>query len=100
MLGELFAPASWGLLWGLFLLAALNPRRLTTGEGYLLVSVLAYIGLMSGAFLFSAWQPFTLHIESALQRLLLHVAPAALLFVSARMGEIDDWIKLWAKSPE
>ncbi|HEX7976118.1 MAG TPA: hypothetical protein VF498_17045, partial [Anaerolineales bacterium] len=32
VLGELFAPASWGLLWGLFLLAALNPRRLTTGE--------------------------------------------------------------------
>lgn len=73
---------SWSLVWVLPLLGLVQllvgrcERRLTL---LWLLLIAAPTALYGSIYIFSAWEPFTGHIGSSLGRLLLHVAPLALL---------------------
>ncbi|MBX3277928.1 MAG: hypothetical protein KF868_08000 [Acidobacteria bacterium] len=73
---------SWSLVWVLPVLglvqviAGARQRRLTL---LWLLLIVAPVTLYGSIYIFSAWEPFTGHIGSSLGRLLLHVAPVALL---------------------
>ncbi len=78
---------TWGILWALVALAALwRAGSATRGERYLLAAVGGYLALLTGAFVFSAWQPYQAHVGTSLERLVLHVCPTALFYAAVRLG--------------
>lgn len=90
LLGQLADVRSWGILWeGVALAALWRQRGATRGERYLLAAVGAYIVLLTGAFVFSTWEPYVAHVGASLERLVLHVCPAALLYVAVRLGRAE-----------
>ena len=87
LIAELANYSHWGMLWFLFVLAAVYPlRRPRACEAHLFLSVALYLGLLTGAFVFSAWQPYVNHALTSLDRLTLQVAPVAWLFVATRLS--------------
>jgi hypothetical protein len=79
---QMLAFKNWSLLWvalaGTLLLAA---RRLTPSGRGLLVLLLGQLGLYMVAFVFSDWQPYTAHVQTSLDRLLVQTVPLALLLL-------------------
>jgi hypothetical protein len=78
---ELVRPGHWGLLWpafGLGLLAS-APRVRDEAEWLVPGAVILAMGAYGCSFIFSAWTPFTEHVGTALPRLLIPLAPLALL---------------------
>jgi hypothetical protein len=77
----------WGWLWWAVIIVALwaiMRARCTSGATLrweLWLAVLLPISCYAGIYFFSAFNPVTVHIDSSLARLLLHIAPVALLFV-------------------
>jgi hypothetical protein len=79
------APAHWGWLWPLALLASVlgagsAQRRRTL---YLAAVIAVPLALLASAFLFSRWVPVTLHVESAFARLLLQHSLVAIALVAS-----------------
>jgi hypothetical protein len=79
---QMLAFTNWSLLWvalaGTLLLAA---RRLTLSGHGLLVLLLGQFGIYVVAFVFSDWQPYTAHVQTSLDRLLVQTVPLALLLL-------------------
>ena len=48
----------------------------------LLLLLLGQLGAYGCIFIFSAWQPYTLHIQASLDRLYVQVVPAVVLLLS------------------
>lgn len=77
----------WGVLWwavaGVALWASIRARRPhdAARRWDLLSAVLLPLLCYAGVFFFSAWNPVSVHIDSSLPRLMLHIAPVALLCV-------------------
>jgi hypothetical protein len=73
----------WGILWPSFICASylLIKSRSRAVAPVLLFAVLLPVVCYSGVYLFSAISPVTIHIASSFSRLLVHVMPAALLFI-------------------
>ena len=71
----------WSYLWPAALLGAAfawpTPRR--HASLLLVPAILVPLGLSSAAYIMSAWNPFELHVVSSLPRLVLQVAPVAVL---------------------
>ena len=79
---QMLAFKNWSLLWvalaGALLLVA---RRLTPSGRGLLLLLLGQLGIYAGAFVFSDWQPYTAHVQTSLDRLLVQTVPLALLLL-------------------
>ena len=79
---QMLAFKSWSLLWvvlaGALLLVA---RRLTPSGRGLLLLLLGQLGMYVVAFVFSDWQPYTAHVQTSLDRLLMQTVPLALLLL-------------------
>jgi len=74
--------ANWGLLWLLLaVLLLLAARRLPPSGRGLLLLLLGQVGLYMLSFVFSDWQPYTAHVQTSLDRLLLQAVPPALLLL-------------------
>lgn len=86
---ELVLPGHWGLLWPAFAMTlVLSTRRLRdVSEQFLLGAVLIPMGLYTLVFVFSAWPVFTDHVRTALPRLLISLAPVALLVTIHHLRE-------------
>lgn len=86
---ELVLPGHWGLLWPAFAMTlVLSTRRLRdVSERFLLGAVLIPMGLYTSVFVFSAWPTFTDHVGTALPRLLISLAPVALLVTIRHLRE-------------
>lgn len=85
----------WGSFWLMFFIGLVwhwRKMRRDPARGYLAFAVLFPLGLLACAFLFSIWEPFTFHIDTALPRLMLHTAPAAALFVALQFEELDRFL--------
>jgi hypothetical protein len=89
---QMLAFQNWSLLWvalaGVLLLVA---RRLTPSGRGLLLLLLGQLGIYVVAFVFSDWQPYTAHVQTSMDRLLVQTVPLALLLLveatSALMAE-------------
>jgi hypothetical protein len=84
---QMLAFTNWSLLWmalaGTLLLAA---RRLTPSGRGLLLLLVGQLGLYVVAFVFSDWQPYTAHLQTSLDRLLVQTVPVALLLLVEAMS--------------
>ena len=68
----------WVVLAGTLLLAA---SRLTPSGRGLLLLLVGQLGIYGVAFVFSDWQPYTAHVQTSLDRLLVQTVPLALLLL-------------------
>jgi hypothetical protein len=86
---ELGRPGHWGLLWPAFGLSllALAPRVRDEAEWLVPGAVILAMAGYGSSFIFSAWTPFTEHIGTALPRLLIPLAPLALLATVSRLRD-------------
>ncbi len=82
-------PWQWSLLWAALPVALwLLARRVQRPPVALLaLSVVLPLAAYSVIYIFSAWTPYSLHVDSSLPRLLSHVALVALLLVGLAMPE-------------
>jgi hypothetical protein len=80
---ELTLLGHWALLWPVFAVTVLlSTRRLReVSEQFLLGAVLVPLGLYVFVFVFSSWADFTEHVGTALPRLIIPLAPVALLSI-------------------
>lgn len=77
---QMLALNNWSLLWVLLACGLLLAgRRLPPHGRGLLALLAAQLGVYMIAFVFSDWQPYTAHVQTSLNRLLLQVVPLALL---------------------
>jgi hypothetical protein len=74
---------SWSLLWfiPILLLLRLKDKELRSLTAISLITIYLPISLYAGIYIFSAWTPFTLHIEASLSRLMLQLSLAAALMI-------------------
>jgi hypothetical protein len=79
-------PQLWGWLWPLFLLATLTwpwwSGRRAVPPLLLAAAALLPLPIYCLPYFFTRWRPVSLHVEGAFDRMLLHVALPALLFVA------------------
>ncbi len=77
----------WSVLWpaAAVALAAAGPGRRRLA-GLLALAVVVPLGLASSAYVMSAWDPFIVHVRSSLARLVLQVAPVAVLLVAVSLA--------------
>jgi hypothetical protein len=79
---QMLAFQNWSLLWvalaGTLLLVA--RRLIPSGRGLLLL-LLGQLSIYVVAFVFSDWQPYTAHVQTSLDRLLVQTVPLALLLL-------------------
>lgn len=104
---ELLTWNHWSILWPAAIVAAIvlvSHTRMATWYP-LVVNALLPLLLYPCVFFFSAWVPFQAHVGSALPRLFIHSAPAAILLVSVACGSLlgmgdtstspnDSWAKI------
>jgi hypothetical protein len=77
---QMIAIHNWGLLWAALVGAlAFRFRALSKAAYSLLILLLAQLLIYAQAYVFSSWRPYTLHIQSSLDRLFLQVTPLVLL---------------------
>ena len=86
---QMLAFKNWSLLWlalaGALLLTA---RRLTPSGRGLLLLLLGQLGIYVVAFVFSDWQPYTAHVQTSLDRLLVQTVPLALLLLAEAVSAL------------
>jgi hypothetical protein len=78
---ELALLGHWALLWPVFAVTVvLSIKRLRdVSEQFLLGAVVVPLGMYVSVFVFSSWPDFTEHVGTALPRLIIPLAPVALL---------------------
>jgi len=88
--------ANWGLLWLLLaVLLALGARRLSPAGRGLLLLLLGQLCIYILSFVFSDWQPYTAHVQTSLDRLLLQAVPPALLLLVTAINTVGmGWTRL------
>ena len=86
---QMLAFKNWSLLWvvlaGTLVLAA---RRLSPSGRSLLLLLCGQLGIYGVAFVFSNWQPYTAHVQTSLDRLLVQTVPLALLLLVEAMSAL------------
>lgn len=96
LIAQMASIDSWGVLWALFILAALYGSRkaLSAGEAYLFGAVVGYIGVMTFLYTFSAWGGgYALHVQSSLDRIVFQVVPIAVFFIAVRSRPSVIWAR-------
>ena len=74
----------WNVVWiGLAAAVVLRRRYLRGPLAYLLLLLVLQIASDGAVFIFSDWQPYTLHLQTAFDRLLLHSLPLAVVLLVA-----------------
>jgi hypothetical protein len=93
ILGSLLSEAGtiehWNLLWwatSLAFLCLFFFRGRDSGAIMLVICTVAPIAFYSGVYLFSGWSDYQHHVRSSLPRLLLDVAPLAMLAIASALG--------------
>ena len=91
----LFDIGHWGLLWPLFVLVTFWKWRNLSRVNvlYLWVSVIGPILILTLGFIFSLWDSYVLHVDTALFRIILHTVPLAWLFIATLSSEVNDWFQ-------
>ena len=85
---ELITPGHWGLLWPAFVLTcALALAKRTWRDADLLIAAVVVIPLCvyPAIYLFSSWADVEGHVRTSFVRLLVPLAPAALMFTLAQL---------------
>jgi hypothetical protein len=79
----------YGVFWLIVAIAALTGIRRWNRPHVIFLgfTCFGYLAAISATYIFSAWNPYWLHVESSLSRLLMHVAPVAVLFASHSFAE-------------
>jgi hypothetical protein len=102
---ELMAIRRWSLLWPLAAIApgilAVQRRRLALP---LTLAMIVPLGMYLVPYIFSALQPYEMHVETSIDRLVLQVAPVAVLALALVLGgaespKLQTPMKLQAPSP-
>lgn len=97
---ELVRPGHWALIWPAFavtLASAMTTGRLTRAESFLAGVVVVPLALYCGVYLFSAWPSVREHMGWSLVRVLVPLAPVALVFVSIRLSDpLSETGQRWA----
>lgn len=77
----------WSLLWALTVIAAgfFVRRYRDIHVVILFTAILVPIGIYSLSYTFSAWPDYVAHLELSISRLLMHVAPLAVLLVAVAL---------------
>jgi len=95
---ELFRPGHWALLFPVFfyLLAVMVIRRPTVADGFLAAVVLGPLTAYALMYVFSAWPDMREHIGTSLSRVLVPLAPLALIFIARQLRtdssfEVREW---------
>lgn len=86
-----FSPGPWGLLWILFPLAillGLVPRHGRRRTLFLAGAVAVPLGIFSFPYLFSLWNPVTLHVENSFSRILLQLSLPAIVLIAWRTAAL------------
>jgi len=84
VLNELINLRHWGILWVVVALALARLLWQKQERKLILLplAVLLPLTLYSGVYIFSLWPSFTVHLESSLPRLLVHISVVAVLMVA------------------
>lgn len=92
---DLSSVARWSILWWMFSLVIFVPsvRRFSSGEAYLALTAILYIGLLAFSYILSTWSPLVDHVYHSLDRIIFHVTPTAVFFMAVRLPDLEDWIK-------
>lgn len=88
---ELIRPGHWGLVWPTFfasVLLMIAARRSAGEDWFLVAAVLISLSAYTFVYAFSAWPDVGEHVGFSLSRLLVPLAPVALLFIARRV--VDD----------
>lgn len=86
---ELITPGHWGLLWPSFAvmaILALAQRRLRGAHVVLTSVVLIPLCVYAASYLFSAWTDVEGHVGTSFVRLLVPLAPVAIIFTAAQLS--------------
>jgi hypothetical protein len=86
---ELITPGHWGLLWPSFAVIAamaLAQRRLRDSHLVLTSVVLVPLCVYAASYLFSGWTDVEGHIGTSFVRLLVPLAPVAIMFAAAQLS--------------
>jgi len=79
---QTLAFGNWSLLWPLLAAALISKARLLSPAAWGLAALLlSQVGVYAVSFVFSDWQPYTAHIQTSLDRLLVQAAPLAVLLL-------------------
>ncbi|MFO7678608.1 MAG: hypothetical protein R6X34_01015 [Chloroflexota bacterium] len=86
---------SWGILWWIFVFVTLTRwRSFRAFENvYLWGSAVLPIILLGFAFIYSDWEPLINHLAVSTERIVLHAAPLAWLFIALQTSDLDLWLK-------
>ena len=89
---ELLRPGHWGLLWPAWLMAtllAVTRRRTDTTAMFLIGVVAVPLAMYVIPFMYSSWADAGEHVKTALPRLLVPLAPIALVFTATVLSR--EW---------
>jgi hypothetical protein len=102
LIDELLSIRSWGIIWILFAIVTIWRRRdlRRPGRLFLWFYTIVPLILLSASFLFTRWNPYTRHLEFALDRLVLLAVPLAWLFVAAGSRGLNQWLAELVEKPE
>ena len=101
LIDEFFSIRSMGIVWILFAIVTIWRRRDLTRPGPLFLWIFTIIPLLllNAAFVFTSWKPFTLHLDNAVDRLVMQVVPLAWLFVANGSRGLNQWLAEMVKKP-
>jgi hypothetical protein len=86
---ELITPGHWGLLWpsvALLVVAGLAYRTLRDVHAVLASVVIVPVCIYAASYLFSSWTDIEGHVRTSFVRLLVPLAPIAIIFVAAQLS--------------
>jgi hypothetical protein len=89
-IAEMMKTEDWSLLWlgpALAVLALILRSGSRRATGMLLAATLVPVASYMLIYVFSAWVPYTLHVETSLSRLLTQVAPSLILLTATAGAE-------------
>jgi 4-amino-4-deoxy-L-arabinose transferase-like glycosyltransferase len=99
---QLVAVTSWGVVWVLLAAALLlNPPLRSAGRAFLLWVLAAHLVSVLLIYTFSTWIPYTDHVASSIDRLVLQVLPLALLLLALSVPRLRGSERLeWPVGPQ
>ena len=86
---ELVTPGHWGLLWpsvAVIVAIGLADRRLRDVHAVLAFMVIVPLCIYAASYLFSSWSDIEGHVRTSFVRLLVPLAPIAIIFVAAQLS--------------
>lgn len=95
VVGQYVSFGRWGVAWVIWWLVTLGRWRQFSQPATLYLWSVAFFPVMglSFVFVFSVWEPFTLHMDLSLERLFLHALPLAWYFMTRQTPGLEVWFR-------